>query len=357
MPYIKTTWTDRVVANPLTYTLQTNADGTTTLIPAEGTVSQTGTPITAATLNNMEDGISHAVRNDEDGTIGGDLSLNNLIINVSGGVIQNSVDNLTLEAPSGKNIQFNNTLAPLGTANLAFLIPSTSQVFKFTTTGSTDGVTISGSNIQNPYGTGNLSLLSGTGAGFAKLCSYTSNIYLQGSSIYCVAPNTTATYKPCLASAFTVNSARTDKQNIVKAQTGALDKILATSVYDYHLDNELNELTFDEKGNEVSRKPNDPANVKKRKGLIIDEAPADIVFDDGVQGNGIDLYAMQSLIWQAIQELAQRQGGGNPNATTPSNSPNVAKTLAEDYEFRLAEIEGRMSARIMALEARLDEKN
>jgi hypothetical protein len=54
MSYAKTTWTDRIVQNPLTYTLQTNTDGTTTLIPAEGTITQSGTPITADALNNLE---------------------------------------------------------------------------------------------------------------------------------------------------------------------------------------------------------------------------------------------------------------------------------------------------------------
>lgn len=58
MAYIKTTWTDRVVATPLTYNLQSNPDGTTTLIPAEGTITQAGTPITASALNNIEDGIA-----------------------------------------------------------------------------------------------------------------------------------------------------------------------------------------------------------------------------------------------------------------------------------------------------------
>jgi hypothetical protein len=54
MAYTKTNWSDRVVQNPLTYTLQNNPDGTVTLIPAEGTVVQSGTPLTASALNNLE---------------------------------------------------------------------------------------------------------------------------------------------------------------------------------------------------------------------------------------------------------------------------------------------------------------
>jgi hypothetical protein len=54
MAYTKTAWSDRVVQNPLTYTLQNNPDGTVTLIPAEGTVVQSGTPLTASVMNNLE---------------------------------------------------------------------------------------------------------------------------------------------------------------------------------------------------------------------------------------------------------------------------------------------------------------
>lgn len=71
MPYSKTTWTDRSVEKPLTFTLQTNADGTTTLIPAEGTIVAPGTAITSALLNNMEDGIASAARKTENQDMGG----------------------------------------------------------------------------------------------------------------------------------------------------------------------------------------------------------------------------------------------------------------------------------------------
>lgn len=55
--YIKTNWSDRVVQNPSTYTMRNNPDGTITLIPAPGTVQNSGTPIKAEYLNNMEKGI------------------------------------------------------------------------------------------------------------------------------------------------------------------------------------------------------------------------------------------------------------------------------------------------------------
>lgn len=58
MAYEKQIWEDRVVQNPMTYNMQTNDDGTITLIPAPGTVTKEGNLITAERMNHMEDGIA-----------------------------------------------------------------------------------------------------------------------------------------------------------------------------------------------------------------------------------------------------------------------------------------------------------
>lgn len=58
MAYAKTTWKNRVVQNPNTYLQQQNADGTVTLVPKEGTVTEAGTPVNAVNMNHIEDGIS-----------------------------------------------------------------------------------------------------------------------------------------------------------------------------------------------------------------------------------------------------------------------------------------------------------
>ena len=58
--YTKTNWSDRVVENPSTYTMRNNSDGTITLISAPGTVQNSGTPIKAEYLNNIEKGIEDA---------------------------------------------------------------------------------------------------------------------------------------------------------------------------------------------------------------------------------------------------------------------------------------------------------
>lgn len=77
MPYLPTDWKDRAVDKPMTYIMQDNGDGTMTLIPAEGNIAETGTPLTAANLNHIEAGIAAAVRKDETTDM-----LNNLLQNV-----------------------------------------------------------------------------------------------------------------------------------------------------------------------------------------------------------------------------------------------------------------------------------
>ena len=61
MTYTPTTWQDRVVESPNTYTETQNADGTITLTPAPGTVTQQGTPLSAANLNNLETQYNSAI--------------------------------------------------------------------------------------------------------------------------------------------------------------------------------------------------------------------------------------------------------------------------------------------------------
>lgn len=54
MAYEPTDWKNREVERPRTFTMQDNSDGTITLIPAEGKVSEPGTPIMAANMNKIE---------------------------------------------------------------------------------------------------------------------------------------------------------------------------------------------------------------------------------------------------------------------------------------------------------------
>lgn len=80
MPYSKTTWKDRSVEKPLTFTMVNNPDGTITLTPSEGTIVEPGTAITSALLNNMEDGIASAARKTENQDMGGFVYSNMKIV-------------------------------------------------------------------------------------------------------------------------------------------------------------------------------------------------------------------------------------------------------------------------------------
>lgn len=57
MTYTPTNWKDRIVEKPRTYTMQQNTDGTITLVPAPGNIIEEGTPVNAANLNKIENGI------------------------------------------------------------------------------------------------------------------------------------------------------------------------------------------------------------------------------------------------------------------------------------------------------------
>jgi hypothetical protein len=60
MAYERTIWKNREVERPRTFTMQDNEDGTVTLVPTEGQIIEPGTPIIAAIMNNIEDGIEEA---------------------------------------------------------------------------------------------------------------------------------------------------------------------------------------------------------------------------------------------------------------------------------------------------------
>jgi hypothetical protein len=90
MTYTKTAWQDRIVQHPLTYSMVDNGDGTYTLTPVPGTVTQAGTPISAANLNKIEQGIADATATAEaalpksGGTMTGDQSFSQNNANVKG---------------------------------------------------------------------------------------------------------------------------------------------------------------------------------------------------------------------------------------------------------------------------------
>ena len=68
MAYEPLEWTNREVERPRTFTVQNNPDGTVTLIPAEGQVTEPGTPIMAVNMNRIEQGIADLDADSNDAT-------------------------------------------------------------------------------------------------------------------------------------------------------------------------------------------------------------------------------------------------------------------------------------------------
>lgn len=97
MAYVPTVWKNREVERPRTFTIQDNGDGTVTLIPAEGQVIEPGTPIIAANMNKIEQGIVDAHEN-----AGKVKSVNGKI----GDVVLNAAD-VGAETPSGAQTKVN----------------------------------------------------------------------------------------------------------------------------------------------------------------------------------------------------------------------------------------------------------
>mgnify|MGYP003292800187 CR=1 FL=1 len=80
-----------------------------------------------------------------------------------------------------------------------------------------------------------------------------------------------------------VTSDRDRKKNIKPYKVSALKEICDTTIYNYHLDTDLDEEL-------------------QRIGVIMQEAPMDIV---DISGKGVDLYQMVTMSWKAIQELKE----------------------------------------------------
>jgi hypothetical protein len=107
---------------------------------------------------------------------------------------------------------------------------------------------------------------------------------LASSSTLQVRNDYDTAYATIQASAFQVASEREYKKNIESYEDDALKLVIQTPVYKYHYTNE-DDLQ------------------PKHIGLIVDEAPYNIV---GFSSDTIDTYAMTSLLWKAVQQLAKK---------------------------------------------------
>jgi hypothetical protein len=304
--YIPTVWENREVEKPRTYTLQGNGDGTTTLIPAEGNIISEGTPIVAENLNNMESGIENSVQKEgADVILDGQLNLKkHLTMDSIGGRIIFDAGrpetsriywNADLVNDYGIYFEVNGALSfimydnrvqsnQISSISGPLELIGNDGVIKLKSTGG-DWISVVGNQIQNPSGDGNLVISSGDGNGILMLKSPTKAIrMLIGEDGLRVANLAFDGYMPVFASEFTNASKLELKKNIVNFEGNGEEIVNSAIVRNF---NYKTEEDFD----------------LPHIGLIVEESPLEVV---NPKGEGIDLYAMISVAWKAIQELSAK---------------------------------------------------
>ncbi|MED4819149.1 phage tail spike protein [Bacillus atrophaeus] len=131
----------------------------------------------------------------------------------------------------------------------------------------------------SPDGNGH-SVIQGANKGLLKfLTNASQNMQIRNSS--------DTAYVAMTASAFNTSSKREFKKNIEDYTENAQAQIAATPVHLYHFNEELD-------------------TEMKHLGLILDEVPA---YMADVQGEGIELYPMASMLWKAMQEQIEINKG------------------------------------------------
>ena len=97
-----------------------------------------------------------------------------------------------------------------------------------------------------------------------------------------------------------VTSERSKKKDILPLDDGAIEKIKASSVYKYSLQEE--EIKDEESDSTRRTAIRSKAN-EDYIGIMYDEAPEELRKENVKGQKGIDLYSMVSLLWKAVQEL------------------------------------------------------
>lgn len=122
-------------------------------------------------------------------------------------------------------------------------------------------------------------------------CGKSGEVTLTNSEVRCTrsaAPNDYANiraYNVCaqnqvFANGVQVSSDRDRKRDIEPYMVNAIKEVCETPVYTYHLDDDLD-------------------HELKRIGIIMQEAPLDVI---DLNGKGIDLYQMVTMLWRAVQQ-------------------------------------------------------
>ena len=116
------------------------------------------------------------------------------------------------------------------------------------------------------------------------------------------------TYYPVWASSFDVSSSREFKKAIEDYADNATDLINSAPVRSYYLNDDVEGLDI------------------KRIGLIVQEAPLEVINPDG--GKTIDIYSMASLLWKSVQELSAKvEALETENATMKADITAIKQSL------------------------------
>jgi hypothetical protein len=154
-----------------------------------------------------------------------------------------------------------------------------------------DGNNVLNMNIANSAGTlasmatsGDIDIRSADSGGWTYISSNVGVIALRSGQFIKCTNMAGSAFIPINASAFTVNSDRDMKKNIIPFTENAESLVNTTTVYNYNYNNELD-------------------SEMKHTGLIMQEAPVYVV---DPRGDGIDIYAMCGVLWKAVQELSAK---------------------------------------------------
>lgn len=190
MAYQPTDWKNREVERPRTFEMQNNPDGTITLIPSEGIVTEPGTPIMASNMNKIEGqlvALEHHVDNHLPGGI--DPINTNALLDVRNTFFVDSLLGDDLSGDGSQDSPFkslNHTLdimAKVSTDFRTILLIGGSDRPKYPLTNSIKGFDGSQFSIEwyNPTEPGVKPVISGYTGMHLTNCS--ANIYIRGIEI------------------------------------------------------------------------------------------------------------------------------------------------------------------------------
>lgn len=126
-------------------------------------------------------------------------------------------------------------------------------------------------------------MIFGQGVGATILRGHQTRLVFHDNTPYLRIESWNGGYCSVEAQAFKATSDRAKKKNIEKYEKSALAEINSTPIYEYNMDDEIDGVDL------------------KHVGIMAQESPIELA---GVNSPSVDLYAMSTMSWKAIQELS-----------------------------------------------------